>query len=125
MEIYRTDKFVIAREGRVEISVPVENLPEDYVTFLRSELDRFYEQERLLQQQEGLIETLELDNWTKWQKVRQKRDKLLAKSDWTQMPNAPLTLEQKFAWAEYRQKLRDLPQDFNDPDKVIFPQEPK
>jgi hypothetical protein len=125
MEIYRTDKFVIAREGRVEISVLVENLPQDYVSFLRAELDKYYEQERLLQQQEGLVETLVEDVWTKWQRIRRQRDELLAKSDWTQMPNAPLTLEQKLAWAEYRQKLRDIPQDFNDPNKVVFPEEPK
>jgi hypothetical protein len=42
--------------------------------------------------------------------LRNERDVLLAKSDWTQMPDSPLTATQKTAWATYRQELRDLPQ---------------
>jgi len=34
---------------------------------------------------------------------------LLSSSDWTQVPDSPLTTEQKAAWATYRQALRDLP----------------
>jgi len=41
--------------------------------------------------------------------MRQIRDNLLAASDWTQMPDAPLTDEQRAAWATYRQALRDAP----------------
>ena len=39
---------------------------------------------------------------------RRKRDRLLAASDWTQMPDSPLDEETKAAWATYRQALRDL-----------------
>lgn len=42
--------------------------------------------------------------------LRQDRDHILSKSDWTQMPDSPLTATQKTAWADYRQALRDLPQ---------------
>lgn len=41
--------------------------------------------------------------------MRTKRDGLLAASDWTQMPDVPLTDEQRAAWATYRQALRDAP----------------
>jgi len=41
--------------------------------------------------------------------MRYQRDRLLAASDWTQMPDSPLTDEQSQAWAEYRQALRDAP----------------
>lgn len=42
--------------------------------------------------------------------VRQDRDLKLSQCDWTQMPDSPLTATQKTAWADYRQALRDLPQ---------------
>lgn len=41
--------------------------------------------------------------------LRTERNALLASSDWTQLPDSPLTPEQKQAWAEYRQLLRDIP----------------
>ena len=40
--------------------------------------------------------------------VRNERDRLLAKSDWTQLPDADLTIEQKIAYKLYRQELRDI-----------------
>lgn len=40
--------------------------------------------------------------------LRMERDKLLAESDWTQMPDSPLTDSQKTSWATYRQALRDM-----------------
>ena len=36
------------------------------------------------------------------------RNKKLAKGDWTQAPDSPLSEEKKKEWATYRQKLRDL-----------------
>jgi len=41
--------------------------------------------------------------------LRLVRDDLLIDTDWTQMADAPLTDEEKAAWATYRQELRDLP----------------
>ena len=40
--------------------------------------------------------------------IRTARRALLSGSDWTQVADAPLTTEEKNAWAEYRQALRDL-----------------
>lgn len=37
------------------------------------------------------------------------RDRLLAASDWTQLPDNGLSNEQRAAWATYRQALRDAP----------------
>lgn len=39
---------------------------------------------------------------------RRQRDRLLAGSDWTQLPDSPMTAEERAAWASYRQALRDL-----------------
>lgn len=40
-----------------------------------------------------------------WEEVRLRRNALLAESDWTQLPDAPVDAA---IWAEYRQKLRDI-----------------
>lgn len=39
------------------------------------------------------------------ERMRHKRDQLLAGCDWTQMEDAPVD---RAAWARYRQKLRDV-----------------
>lgn len=44
-------------------------------------------------------------------RARQERDSLLAACDWTQVPDSPLSPEAKAAWANYRQNLRDMPQE--------------
>lgn len=41
--------------------------------------------------------------------LRTRRDALLRQSDWTQVPDVPLTAEQRDAWAAYRQSLRAFP----------------
>lgn len=41
-------------------------------------------------------------------KLRFRRNELLKLSDWTQIPNNPLTPQKQAEWAEYRQKLRDV-----------------
>ena len=37
------------------------------------------------------------------------RNSLLAESDWTILPDSPLSAEKQAEWKAYRQKLRDLP----------------
>ena len=49
------------------------------------------------------------DSDTQEDRMRRVRDALLARSDWTQTLDAPLTDEQRAAWATYRQALRDAP----------------
>jgi hypothetical protein len=56
--------------------------------------------------------------------VSQKRQKLLYLSDWTQIPNNPLTTAQQEAWATYRQELRDIPQQSGYPFNVVWPVAP-
>lgn len=40
---------------------------------------------------------------------RSERNQMLDSSDWTQMPDSPLSASKKAEWATYRQTLRDLP----------------
>jgi len=49
----------------------------------------------------------EMYKW-EYQAIRNQRNDLLAKSDWTQIPGSPLNDEKKAAWATHRQQLRDL-----------------
>jgi len=56
-----------------------------------------------------------------WAQVRAERDTLLAACDWTQVADAPVDAQ---VWADYRQALRDVPQDFASPDEVVFPAVP-
>ena len=49
---------------------------------------------------------------------RQKRNDLLAASDWTQFNDSPLAAEKKVEWATYRTALRDLPSHSNWPNLV-------
>ena len=49
-----------------------------------------------------------------WVEFREKRDRLLQASDWTQMSDSPLSDTKKAEWATYRQALRDLPQKWAD-----------
>jgi len=54
--------------------------------------------------------------------VRFKRDQLLAASDWSVLTDSPLSKTQKMAWIEYRQALRDVPNQDGFPENVIFPE---
>lgn len=59
-----------------------------------------------------------------WDYLRTERNRKLADCDWTQLSDAPLTGEQVYAWAEYRQSLRDLPELYPDANTVSWPEEP-
>ena len=60
----------------------------------------------------------------KWDAVRAERDRRLTACDWTQLADNSLTAPEIAAWAAYRQQLRDIPQDYNDPDLVVWPDKP-
>jgi len=60
----------------------------------------------------------------KWGAVRAERDRLLAASDWSQMPDNALDAPTIAAWAVYRQELRDIPQTQDDPDSIVWPEAP-
>lgn len=55
--------------------------------------------------------------------IKDKRNKLLDASDWTQMPDVPQETKEK--WATYRQELRDITEQEGYPFNVTFPQKPE
>jgi hypothetical protein len=54
-------------------------------------------------------------------RLRYWRDTELARTDWTQVADAPIN---QTAWATYRQALRDLPASNSDPRKIELPTAP-
>ena len=59
-----------------------------------------------------------------WTALRTERNARLAASDYTQLQDAHLSAEKKSAWADYRQALRDLPDELTDPTRVDWPLDP-
>ena len=55
------------------------------------------------------------------ERMRNHRNRLLAESDWTQLPDAPVNRD---AWATYRQALRDFPSTWTPGPTVTFPVAP-
>jgi len=53
--------------------------------------------------------------------VRTQRDALLAETDWTQVADAPVDAQ---AYADYRQALRDVPQQSGFPGDIDWPAKP-
>jgi len=61
------------------------------------------------------------------EQVRRDRDLMLSSTDWTQVPDSPLTAEQRSEWQMYRQRLRDLPSDYSHVtslEDVVWPDPP-
>jgi hypothetical protein len=63
-----------------------------------------------------VLPTIELE------KLRVKRNQLLAETDWTQ--SRDVTLPNDAEWAAYRQALRDLPTNTTDPANPVWPTKP-
>ena len=60
----------------------------------------------------------------KWTNIRNFRNQDLASSDWTILDDSPLASSKKLEWQVYRQKLRDIPKDNDDPDNIEWPTKP-
>ena len=58
------------------------------------------------------------------EELRSLRNQKLTQSDWTQVSDAPFTEEQKISWQSYRQALRDLPENTEDPKNPVWPVAP-
>lgn len=57
-----------------------------------------------------------------WDSIKAKRDAELNRTDFTQLAD---WTGDKIIWAQYRQALRDIPQNFSDPNEVIWPTKPE
>tara|TARA_Y100000310_G_scaffold218461_1_gene219771 strand:+ start:1034 stop:1249 length:216 start_codon:yes stop_codon:yes gene_type:complete len=57
-----------------------------------------------------------------FRRLRCERDRLLGETDWTQGADVPDAIKSKYT--EYRQALRDLPENTADPDNPTWPTKP-
>lgn len=64
------------------------------------------------------LSELEVD--AKWYDIREKRNQLLAETDFYALSDVTMTTEM----SNYRQALRDLPSTTSNPDDVVFPTKP-
>jgi hypothetical protein len=64
---------------------------------------------------------LPMDIVDPWIAKRQERNLILQSTDWTVLSDAPLTDSEKATWKAYRQKLRDLPQDYEKVEDIKMP----
>ena len=81
------------------------------------------EKQRIADEEKAQAESLEAAR-DYWAELRYLRDRKLTQCDWTQIADVPLTEEQKTAWATYRQALRDLPANTEDPKNPVWPTKP-
>lgn len=58
----------------------------------------------------------------KWEQVRLKRDALMKETDWAALPDSPHATSTELL--NYRQALRDLPQTYDKPEDVVWPDNP-
>lgn len=69
-----------------------------------------------------LLEAARVAEYTKLAKeVREKRDKLLADTDWTMMADVNMEIEKREKYVNYRQELRDITKQEDFPYNVTFP----
>jgi len=71
------------------------------------------------------ISDSEIESYWRWKIIRAERDKLLRESDYLILADAPVDETQKQEWTTYRQVLRDIPQDYDSPDEVVYPDKPE
>lgn len=59
-----------------------------------------------------------------WEEIIGQRNTLLQESDWTQLPDVPLTPEKRAEWVTYRGEVRTVTERFSNPNDVVFPTPP-
>jgi hypothetical protein len=77
-------------------------------------------------QAQPFIDAVDVAVWEQdevWAELRVDRNTRLIASDWTQLPDVSVGFapEDSAAWSVYRQALRDLPANTNDPANPVWP----
>jgi len=57
--------------------------------------------------------------------ARSKRDRLITETDYVMMPDYPISELDKGALEDYRQALRDVPQQSGFPESIVWPEFPE
>jgi len=70
-----------------------------------------------------LIPHIEITATHTWESIRNKRNRLLKESDWAVLPDSPVLNRDR--WINYRSLLRQIPQLYKEPNKVVWPITPR
>lgn len=111
--------------NRVTAIIVSDSIPDTYIEVEPSSVpdnlsdklsDYLYQEGKFILDEDQSLTLLQ-----KEQEARVYRNRLLALSDWTQAPDAPVD---KSAWAAYRQALRDITSQEGFPHSVVWPVKP-
>lgn len=117
--------YSLQTKGFYDTSIEYKTLPQGLIEITREKhrelLDGLYSDKEIVFKDNELVLVDRVPEPPSWNAIRSTRNSLLAKSDYTQMPDWP---GDKEAWKKYRQALRDLPQTYADTASIIWPTVP-
>lgn len=122
--------LIVSDEGKIlNEDVNIQYPQGKYLPTFSNTIELKWDSEQMLYavlrtQAEIEIAQAEINN-AQWITVRTQRNQLLFDCDWTQLPDAPLSSEDKTTWQIYRQVLRDITDNFTNPFEVVFPIKPQ
>ena len=103
------NKYYKNSKGEIYSFSPIQEVPEGFTKLTKKELDAY------------LNPPVDIEQLA--EQVRAERDSLMRESDWTQLSDSPLCNNSD--WLDYRQALRDVPQQAGFPENVVFPDKPE
>lgn len=113
-----------SKRGFYNTQTPKNYIPEDVVEITETywkDLLALQSRGKVIQpNEEGYPVAVNYEHTITWEQIRQQRDDLLKRSDWVVLEDSN-PKPSKEAWLEYRQALREVPQNFSSPDKVTWP----
>ena len=124
----KTPQWVDAEHTRINLKVTFDNIPEHTFTADPNDCEAHGRDifERAVKGEFGDVAEYEPPPPPTVEEqsaeVRDKRDRLLAETDWTQAADIPQATKDK--WAPYRQALRDVPNQAGFPFEVVWPIKP-
>lgn len=99
-------------------------IPQPNIEVTREEYELYsklmYENQKKLNVFNGRVITSQYVPEITWDDIRMTRDEKIDSTDWTQLPDVEES--KRTSYAMYRQALRDIPQKYNTPAEVIWPQ---
>ena len=99
-------------EELLKVAAPQYRSPQVYFEeLIANEKDKKLAEKRLRVLEDMLVRDEEERAEKALERLVRERNELLKETDWTQLPDVPLTQEDKKLYRKYRQYLRELPQD--------------
>lgn len=113
-----------------DTAIEYPSLPHDVYEITDEEyhyvMKRVHEHGETVTFRDGKLMTVRVEVPLTWEQIRTKRQRLLAKSDHTDLLSFKAREGKKVydAWQKYRQELRDITANFETPDSVVWPEPP-